>query len=129
MFKDKPHRSFYRFGDVSLAFVVQVGKVPNGEFRQSPINRPNVNLRYEFVCYLVKCAQEEIFPCQPINSKLSHQDLANIIGSTRETVTVVLGELQAEGKVTLGRRRIVLTDPAALAASVNEPVREMAISR
>ena len=51
--------------------------------------------------------------------KLTHQDLASIIGSTRETVTVVLGELQSEGRLQLGRRRIVLTDMAQLADSVN----------
>jgi len=54
--------------------------------------------------------------------KLSHQDLANVIGSTRETVTVVLGELQAEGRLKLGRRKIVLTDVAQLADSVNMAV-------
>ena len=50
--------------------------------------------------------------------KLSHQDLANIIGSTRETVTVVLGELQNEGSLKLGRRKIVLTNLDRLAQSV-----------
>jgi CRP/FNR family cyclic AMP-dependent transcriptional regulator len=54
--------------------------------------------------------------------KLSHQDLANIIGSTRETVTVVLGELQAEGRLKLGRRKIVLTDITRLADSVSVAV-------
>ncbi len=53
--------------------------------------------------------------------KLSHQDLANVIGSTRETVTIVLGELQAEGNLRIGRRKIVLTDPKRLAQSVNMP--------
>ncbi len=51
--------------------------------------------------------------------KLSHQDLASIVGSTRETVTVVLGELQAEGLLKLGRRKIILTDLPQLSASVN----------
>ena len=50
--------------------------------------------------------------------QLSHQDLANIIGSTRETVTVVLGELQQEGLVEIGRRRVVLKDLERLAGSV-----------
>jgi CRP-like cAMP-binding protein len=54
--------------------------------------------------------------------KLSHQDLASIVGSTRETVTVVLGELQSEGRLTLGRRKIVLTDLPFLAQSVNVDV-------
>jgi CRP-like cAMP-binding protein len=50
--------------------------------------------------------------------KLSHQDLANVIGSTRETVTVVLGELQAEGHLKLGRRKVVVNDLGRLAATV-----------
>jgi CRP/FNR family cyclic AMP-dependent transcriptional regulator len=43
-----------------------------------------------------------------IRLKLSHQDLANIIGSTRETVTHTLGQLQAEGLVRLGRQRVIV---------------------
>ncbi len=57
--------------------------------------------------------------------KLSHQDLASIIGSTRETVTVVLGELQSEGRLQLGRRKIVLTDLARLAEVVSMPVPQL----
>jgi len=53
--------------------------------------------------------------------KLSHQDLANIIGSTRETVTVTLGELQSEGSLLIRRRRIILTKAGDLARSVNVP--------
>ncbi len=60
--------------------------------------------------------------CVELRIKLSHQDLANIIGSTRETVTVVLGELQAEGCLKLGRRKIVLLDIARLADSVSVAV-------
>jgi len=56
--------------------------------------------------------------------RLSHQDLANLIGSTRETVTVLLGKLKAEGSVGGGRRRIVLTQPERLARGVGrEPPR------
>jgi CRP-like cAMP-binding protein len=51
--------------------------------------------------------------------KLSHQDMANIIGSTRESVTIVLGELQAERTLRLGRQQVVLTDPQRLAQDVN----------
>ena len=52
--------------------------------------------------------------------KLSHQDLASIIGSTRETVTVVLGELQTEGSLIIRRRQIVLTRMEHLAASIEQ---------
>lgn len=56
-----------------------------------------------------------------IGIKLSHQELANIIGSTRETVTVTLGELQAEGFIRVGRKSIVLTNSDRLAASIGSP--------
>ncbi|MBI2477499.1 MAG: Crp/Fnr family transcriptional regulator [Planctomycetia bacterium] len=54
--------------------------------------------------------------------QLSHQDLANVIGSTRETVTVVLGEMQQEGLLSIGRRRILILDLGKLASSVQRPV-------
>ncbi len=47
---------------------------------------------------------------------LSHLDLANLIGSTRETVTMLLGELQLAGILDIGRRRVLLKDPRRLAA-------------
>ncbi len=47
--------------------------------------------------------------------RLSHQDLASIIGATRETVTTVLGELQSEGLVLIGRQKLVLLDLPRLA--------------
>ncbi len=49
-----------------------------------------------------------------ISVKLSHQDLANIIGSTRETVTVLLGELQLERLLKMSRQRIVVRAPQRL---------------
>ena len=51
--------------------------------------------------------------------RLSHQDLANVIGSTRETVTVTLGRLQLEGLLRVRRRRIKVLDLERLARSVD----------
>jgi CRP/FNR family cyclic AMP-dependent transcriptional regulator len=53
-----------------------------------------------------------------LSISLSHQELANIIGSTRETVTVVLGEMQQEKLIQVGRRRILVLEPARLAEAV-----------
>ena len=53
--------------------------------------------------------------------KLSHQDIANVIGGTRETVTVLLGDLKSEELVALGRRKITLLQPERLAESVEAP--------
>lgn len=65
--------------------------------------------------------------------KLSHQDLASLIGSTRESVTVALGELQNEGLVRLARRKIVLRDINRMAKSAqvvlpHEPSKPAALS-
>jgi CRP/FNR family transcriptional regulator, cyclic AMP receptor protein len=43
-----------------------------------------------------------------ISFPLSHQDLAGLIGATRESVTTVLGELQSERLVRIQRRRLTL---------------------
>jgi len=56
--------------------------------------------------------------CVKIGIKLSHQDLANIIGSTRETVTLTLGELQNESLLRVARQTLVLTDVRRLAEGV-----------
>jgi len=49
-----------------------------------------------------------------ISIKLSHQDLASIIGSTRESVTILLGQLRDEGCLRIVRRSIFVTDVAKL---------------
>jgi CRP/FNR family transcriptional regulator, cyclic AMP receptor protein len=54
-----------------------------------------------------------------IRLKLSHQDLASIIGSSRETVTNTLGELQLQRLVKLGRQRVSLLDIDRLIAAAN----------
>jgi CRP/FNR family cyclic AMP-dependent transcriptional regulator len=56
-----------------------------------------------------------------IGIKLSHQELANMIGSTRETVTVLLGELQSEGLLAIQRRQVILRNPTRLAESIDVP--------
>ena len=46
-----------------------------------------------------------------IRLKLSHQDLANLIGTTRETVTGILGDLRKEKLIESRRCKISLTNP------------------
>lgn len=54
-----------------------------------------------------------------ITQKLSHQDMASIIGATRETVTITLGELQDEGIVSIERRLITLKNADHLATAID----------
>lgn len=55
-----------------------------------------------------------------LNIKLTHLEMANVIGSTRETVTVVLGQLQAENLIQIVRRQITITDMKKLVAEIAE---------
>jgi CRP/FNR family transcriptional regulator, cyclic AMP receptor protein len=49
-----------------------------------------------------------------IDIKLSHQDLASLIGATRESVTHIMGAMQLEGILKFGRQRIVIRDAKRL---------------
>jgi CRP-like cAMP-binding protein len=53
-----------------------------------------------------------------LDIRLSHHDLASVIGTTRETVTILLGELQLEGFLKVARQRIVIRKLEPLAQSV-----------
>ena len=50
-----------------------------------------------------------------IDLKLSHQAIAEAIGSTRVTITRLLGDLRTAGLVDIDRKRITVFDPLALA--------------
>lgn len=60
-------------------------------------------------------------PGTRLGIKLSHQDMASVIGSTRETVTLMLGDLQNEGLVTIGRRKLVIRDLSHLERAADGP--------
>jgi CRP-like cAMP-binding protein len=49
-----------------------------------------------------------------ITAPFTHAEIAHLIGSTRETVTLVLGKLRREGRVAFDHRRVILRDPAGL---------------
>ena len=50
-----------------------------------------------------------------LDMRLTHQDLANMIASTREAVSKVMSEFQREGSIKVENRKIVLVDKDALA--------------
>ena len=52
--------------------------------------------------------------------RLSHQDIAEMVGTYRETATRILNELRAEGMIELKRMRIVVLDADTLDAVAQE---------
>lgn len=49
-----------------------------------------------------------------IGVKFTHQEIANYVGSTRETVTLTLGDMKRRGLILFDHRRIVVQDEEAL---------------
>jgi CRP/FNR family transcriptional regulator len=56
-----------------------------------------------------------------LDVRLTHQDLANMIASTREAVSKVMSEFQRKGAIKVENRRIVLADKGALAEHASGP--------
>ncbi len=54
-----------------------------------------------------------------IDLKLSHQAIAEAIGSTRVTITRLLGELRNSSLLAIDRKKITIFDPIALAKRFN----------
>jgi CRP/FNR family transcriptional regulator, global nitrogen regulator len=56
-----------------------------------------------------------------LNMHLTHQDLANMIASTREAVSKVMGELQREGLIEVRNRKIAISPRLAKTALGGSP--------
>ena len=51
---------------------------------------------------------------------LTHEQLAALVGTSRETATKILGDFAERGLIRLGRGRITLLDPARIAAEAGD---------
>ena len=51
---------------------------------------------------------------RPVVPGFTHEQLAMLLGTYRETVTTVLNQFRAAGLVEIGRKRVILLDPAGL---------------
>ncbi len=63
---------------------------------------------------LLRLGTESDWRGRPIVQGLTHQQLGELVGTYRETATAILGQFRNEGLIEIGRRRIVLLDPAGL---------------
>ena len=50
-----------------------------------------------------------------VNTKLTHKDIANLTGTSRQTVTTILNELKEKNLITFNRKRILIRDLSKLA--------------
>ncbi len=69
------------------------------------------------LCRLASTAPTGLFGRRPGEIRLTHEQLADLVGTTRETTTKLLGELRDAGLVQLRRGGIVVLDHAELRAT------------
>jgi CRP-like cAMP-binding protein len=111
-----------RYPEVSMGISKIIG------FRRQRIERRLRNLLFQsnrkrlihLLLELVERYGEKVDDGTRLSIKLTHLEMANVIGSTRETVTVVLGQLQSEGLIRVTRRQITITNLPKLVAEVEE---------
>jgi CRP/FNR family cyclic AMP-dependent transcriptional regulator len=48
--------------------------------------------------------------------KMTHQEMANLIGSTRETVSLTLSQFKRKKLISTDARKVIITDPEGLKA-------------
>jgi CRP/FNR family transcriptional regulator, cyclic AMP receptor protein len=65
---------------------------------------------------LLRLADDTDWRGRRVVTGLTHQQLAELVGSYRETVTLTLNQFRAAGCIEIGRRRIVLLDEDELSA-------------
>ena len=68
----------------------------------------------EFIRELAEEKGEGEGPDYNINHFLTHKDMADLIGTTRQTVTTLLNELKTEGIIDFSRRSIYVPNIRAL---------------
>src|SRR5882672_10464851 len=51
-----------------------------------------------------------------VSLKITHQEMANLIGSTRETVSLTLSQFKRKGLIQTEGRKVILADPEGLRA-------------
>jgi CRP-like cAMP-binding protein len=67
--------------------------------------------------FLLELSKTEGVPDGPgirIQAKLTHQEMANLVGCARETVTTVLGHFREQGLIRIDGRAILLLNPHGL---------------
>lgn len=99
--------------EVALKYTKQVGnKLRNIQNRL--VNLLNKDVRTRLLNFFWQLAQMNMLDSVPeglcIPNYLTHEDIAHLIGSSRQTVTTMINELAAEGILTYTRQEICFPD-------------------
>jgi CRP/FNR family transcriptional regulator, cyclic AMP receptor protein len=104
---------------MSISFSRKMGqRMKRLEFRIINLLQKDVRTRLLHLLWSLAdhSAQEE---SMVINNVPTHEDIARLIGASRQTVTTLLGNLKQEGFIEMERKRIVLMNPREIKRMVN----------
>lgn len=107
----------YKNNQIAVAFSKQVGnklrKVENRLLNMLNTDVKTRLLRFfnELVLSNKDCRNDN---CFRIDNFLTHDDIASLIGSSRQTVTVAINELSAKGFLKISRKEIKINDVSAM---------------
>jgi CRP/FNR family transcriptional regulator len=103
--------------ELAIKYSKQVGeKLRRAEFRL--INMLSKDVRSRLLAFFYSLAVMNGYDGTTgpfsIDNFLTHDDIARLIGSTRQTVTTLINQLEQEGLINMNRKKIVLKDAARL---------------
>lgn len=107
--------------ELAVKYSKQVGdKLRRAEFRL--LHMLNKDVRSRLLAFFYFLALKDGYKgtegSYSMENFLTHEDIAKLIGSARQTVTSILNELEAEGLLKISRKKIQLTDMKKLEQSV-----------
>jgi CRP/FNR family cyclic AMP-dependent transcriptional regulator len=85
-----------------------------------------LNVRSRILKILLRLSKEhgvKMADGTQINLKLTHQQIADLVGAVRETVTKVLLELQEEDLISVEQKKVILKDPLKLKKKISETLK------
>lgn len=99
--------------ELAIKYAKQVGdKLRRVEFRL--VNMLNKDVRSRLLAFYYNLAMMEGYDGSAVsfsfNNFLTHDDIAKLIGSARQTVTTVINQLEDEGLLKITRKKIILPD-------------------
>jgi CRP/FNR family transcriptional regulator, cyclic AMP receptor protein len=113
LLKKKPELAFH--------FSKQVGQKLH-KFQNRLLNLLNKDVKTRLINFLIMLAQEEGIPeddgSYTITNFLTHEDIAQLIASSRQTITTMLNEMEADGLVNVTRQVIKIPSVKALQKQV-----------
>jgi CRP/FNR family transcriptional regulator, cyclic AMP receptor protein len=97
---------------LALKYSKQVGSKLR-QIENRLLNLLNKDVKTRLLNFLWQLAQKHLTPASTaicIPNYLTHEDIANLIGSSRQTVTTLINELATEGLITYNRNEICFPD-------------------